>query len=325
MASAARPRVTRRRVLEEAASLVGDDASWMSDPVVSCIGWFALISGMTVLKVATSDDSHTPSAFLKQVAGNASMGSEAGQPVICLGDSLTRGNLSADWVSALRQQLQDGLAGSTVLNAGINMQCSKNIHQRIDEVVACKPSHVTVLVGTNDLKAELSPVEGFMYKVFGRLPEVPTLDSYEKTLLEIREKLLAAGARVALVSPPVLGEDVASEANKRASEFAAVVKRVAEGAGNERCSYLPLFEQTYARLPADGGKPYCGINFFAWCCLLCWDVHILQRDLADIQRERNLGVTIDLVHLGPEAADNLASMVRDFVQQVEGPKLAKIV
>lgn len=323
-AASARPRMTRRSAWEDAAAAsLGDDMSWTNDPVVSCVGWFALISGLTVLKVATSDDLHTPSAFLKQGGGDASTSAEAKQPVICLGDSLTRCNLSADWVSALRQQLQDGVDGSTVLNAGINMQCSNNIHQRIDEVVACRPSHVTVLVGTNDLKAELSPIEGFMYKVFGRLPEVPTLDSYEKTLLEIREKLLAAGAQVALVSPPVLGEDIGSESNKRASEFAAVVKKVAETAGDDRCSYLPLFEQTYAKLPQDGGRPYCGINFFAWCCLLCWDVHILQRDLGDIQRERKLGVTIDLVHLGPEAADNLAAMVHDFVRQAKGPKLAE--
>ena len=41
-----------------------------------------------------------------------------------------------------------------------------------DEVIACKPSHVTVLVGTNDLKAALSPIEGFMYQVFGALASV---------------------------------------------------------------------------------------------------------------------------------------------------------
>ena len=56
------------------------------------------------------------------------------------------------------------------------------------------------------------------------------------------------------------------------------------------------------------------MNFFAWCCLLCWDMHILQRDLADIQKERNLGVTVDLVHLGPKAAKELADMVHGFLQ-----------
>lgn len=43
-------------------------------------------------------------------------------------------------------------------------------------------------------------------------------------------------------------------------------------------------------------------------------MHILQRDLADIQKERNLGVTVDLVHLGPKAAKELADMVHGFLQ-----------
>ncbi|CAE8612881.1 unnamed protein product, partial [Polarella glacialis] len=126
--------------------------------------------------------------------------------------------------------------------------------------------------------------------------------------------------------------DIGSAANQRAAEFAAAVRRVAES-GGVNCQYLPLFdgddnadiwagfEQTFAALPSTGGRPYNGINFFAWCCLLCWDVHIMHRDLAEIQRERQLGVTIDLVHLGPEAANELASMVCDFVRS-SSPGLA---
>lgn len=290
---------TARRVWEDAAS-------FCSDPLVSCIGWAAFLSGMTILRVATvDDDQHTPRAFLKK----RNQLKKAGPPIVCLGDSITRGNLSADWVSSLRREWQEGL----VLNAGVNMQCSQNIQMRVDEVIACKPSHVTVLVGTNDLKAALSPVEGFMYQVFGDLPEVPSLETYEKTLVDIKQRLLSAGARVALVSPPVLGEDIQSEVNKRAAEFAAVVRKVAESEGN--CTYLPLFEMTYEACEAlPSGRPYSGLNFFAWCCLLCFDMHVLQRDLADIQKERQLGVTVDLVHLGPKAAKELADMVHDFVR-----------
>ena len=46
-----------------------------------------------------------------------------------------------------------------------------------------------------------------MYRVFGQLPEVPSLESYERTLRDIKTRLIDAGANVALVSPPVLGED----------------------------------------------------------------------------------------------------------------------
>jgi len=293
----------------------------MSDPVVSCIGWTVLLTSAVILRVATCmEEGDTPESFLKDLEGQVedaaaglAGGSQGVPPVVCLGDSLTRCNLSADWVGSLREQLLGCPLSqpAQVLNAGVNMQCIENVKQRISEVIACKPSHVTVLVGTNDLKAELSPVEGLMYRVFGKLPEVPSLERYESSLREITELLSAAGIEVALVSPPVLGEDLFSRANQRAAEFAAAVRRVAaEG----QCTYLPLFEQTSAQLPKEGGRAYCGLNFFMWCCMLAFDIHVFRRDLMDVQRERKLGVTLDLVHLGPKAASELAAMVATFVR-----------
>eukprot|EP00439_Symbiodinium_sp_Y106_P076707 s1350_g15.t2 len=303
--------ISARATVRRAPSVrrkVWDAASFCSDPLVACVGWAALLSGITVLRVAMDDDEDTPKSFLKKRRRMPMRKlRQDSAPIVCLGDSITRGNLSTDWVSSLREELNQGL----VLNAGINMQCSQNIQERIGEVIQCKPSHVTVLVGTNDLKAALSPVEGFMYQVFGQLPEVPSLESYERTLRDIKERLIDAGANVAL--------DHQSEANKRAAEFASVVRKVAES-GGKMCTYLPLFEMTYAALPKGRlGRPYCGMNFFAWCCLLCWDMHILQRDPADIQRERNLDVTLDLVHLGPGAAKGLADMVQSFVRRAFFP------
>lgn len=234
--------------------------------------------------------------------------------MVCLGDSLTRGNLSADWVGELRQQLASGSgAPSVVINAGVNMQCASNVRGRLDEVIACRPSHVTVLVGTNDLKAQLSEVEGFLYKFFGKIRRVPTLEDYELDITAIRDRLLAAGAHVALVSPPVLGEDLHSAANQRAASFAEAVRRVASS-GGDRCTYFPLFERTSDALPKAGGEPYDGIRFFWWLCLMCFDIHLLKRNLADVQRERALGVTVDLVHLGPQAASLMVEMTTSFVR-----------
>jgi len=285
------------------------------DPLVSVVGWSVVFASLTILKVAVAEESDTPAVFLRKLATSPEQAarptSPVTSPVICVGDSLTRGNLSADWVGELRQTLTDE-ANKPVLNAGVNMQCISNVKKRIEEVVACKPSHVTVLVGTNDLKAQASEFEGWLYRVFGKVPYVSTLETYERDLSEIRDSLLAAGAQVALVSPPVLGEDINSAANQRAKAYAKVVERTAAN-GGERCTYFPLFEQTSAELPKTGGRPYDGIRFFWWLCLLCFDIHVFKRDLSDVQRERKLGATLDLVHLGPNAAKYLATMTAAFV------------
>lgn len=290
------------------------------DPLVSVVGWSVVFASLTILKVAVAEESDTPAVFLQNRSTSPGQSAVPSSPVICVGDSLTRGNLSADWVGDLRQMLTHE-AEKPVLNAGVNMQCISNVKKRIEEVIACKPSHVTVLVGTNDLKAQASEFEGWLYKVFGKIPYVATLETYERDLLEIRDRLLAAGARVALVSPPVLGEDANSAANQRAQDFAKVVERTA-ATGGERCIYFPLFEQTYAELPKTGGRPYDGIRFFRWLCLLCFDIHVFGRDLSDVQRERKLGATVDLVHLGPKAANYLAMMTAAFVSATAEADLA---
>eukprot|EP00419_Tripos_fusus_P012385 CAMPEP_0172664282 /NCGR_PEP_ID=MMETSP1074-20121228/6487_1 /TAXON_ID=2916 /ORGANISM="Ceratium fusus, Strain PA161109" /LENGTH=326 /DNA_ID=CAMNT_0013480403 /DNA_START=251 /DNA_END=1231 /DNA_ORIENTATION=- len=281
------------------------------DPVVSVVGWSFVLASLTILKVALAEESDTPAVFLRGTSVSTAQTAMPDSPVICVGDSLTRGNLSADWVGNLRQMLTDS-AKKPVLNAGVNMQCISNVKKRIEEVIACKPSHVTVLVGTNDLKAQASALEGWLYRTFGKIPNVGTLETYEQDLTEIRDRLLAAGARVALISPPVLGEDVNSAANQRARAFAETVQRIAAD-GGERCTYFPLFERTCAELPKTGGAPYDGVRFFYWLCLLCFDIHVFKRDLSDVQRERKLGATLDLVHLGPKAANYLSAMTAAFV------------
>jgi len=263
---------------------------------------------------ASSDTKNSPAAYLEGKCGDTPSWAS---PVVCLGDSLTCGNMSADWVGTLRDKLASRRGSTTVLNAGRNMHCARNLLNRLDEVIACRPSHVTVLVGTNDLKGELSPMEGKTYELCNGLERPPTLEDYERDLREIRDRLLAAGACVALVSPPVLGEDPMSAANLRAAAYAATVKRVAREGGSF-CAYLPLFEKTSQALPAEGGRPYSGPQAFAWMCMLCVDLYVRRRSFEDVMQERGLGVTCDLVHLGSEAAEQMAAMAESFVVSMPG-------
>ena len=62
--------------------------------------------------------------------------------VACVGDSITHGTGSADWVGMLRARLQAICPDYVVVNAGINGQHAYNIFHRIDEVIACKPQWV---------------------------------------------------------------------------------------------------------------------------------------------------------------------------------------
>jgi lysophospholipase L1-like esterase len=70
--------------------------------------------------------------------------------------------MSADYLALLRARL--GSDGYEFVNAGINGNLAWNVLQRLDEVVACRPDAVTLLVGTTDVLATFGPAWEPMYR-----------------------------------------------------------------------------------------------------------------------------------------------------------------
>lgn len=66
--------------------------------------------------------------------------------VACAGDSITRGQSSANWVDILQRRF--AADGYQFVNAGIDGDPAWNVLQRIDDVVHCQPDAVTLQVGT---------------------------------------------------------------------------------------------------------------------------------------------------------------------------------
>ncbi|MFV8052550.1 SGNH/GDSL hydrolase family protein [Mycobacterium sp. 48b] len=71
--------------------------------------------------------------------------------IVCAGDSITRGKLSADYIAMLRQRPVGERA--EFVRAGVNGDLAHNLLQRLDTVIAADPDVVTVLIGTNDARA----------------------------------------------------------------------------------------------------------------------------------------------------------------------------
>jgi lysophospholipase L1-like esterase len=70
-----------------------------------------------------------------------------------MGDSLTNGWCSADYLRGLRQRFG---AGVDVVNAGINGDMAYNLLQRADDTVALDGvAGIVVLIGTNDMLGSL--------------------------------------------------------------------------------------------------------------------------------------------------------------------------
>ncbi|MFI7425126.1 SGNH/GDSL hydrolase family protein [Nonomuraea sp. NPDC049684] len=225
--------------------------------------------------------------------------------VICLGDSITRGQVSVDYVAMLR----DRLPGETVINAGVNYEPSSELLKRLDDVVRQDPDVVTVLIGTNDANATLSEKRARALRRRWKLTQTPTAAAYAANLTAIAARLQnETMARVALLSPPVIGEDLDSLPVRRSQEFAEIVRTVAAEQG---VTYLPLNERMTADLA--GASPRTRYRPESRQAQTAAMQHfLLGRSLDAISSSRGLRLTTDTVHLNSRGAAMIADLVETF-------------
>ena len=230
--------------------------------------------------------------------------------IICVGDSLTRAQVSADYVALLR----DRLPHAEIVNAGVNYEPSSVLAERVAAVADQGPDVVTVLTGTNDLRALLSEQDRASLRGRWRLTADPTADGYRANLTTIvRTVRERSGARVALLSPPVIGEELGSAPLRLAGEFAEIVAKVAT---DQDAAYLPLYERMTELLRRDGGRP--GTSFRPGRRLAstaAMQHFLLRRGFDAISRSRGLMLTTDTIHLNSRGATLIADLIEEYLGQ----------
>jgi len=269
----------------------------------------AVISGALfwyVYRQAVRLPVNRPEAFL-----HSSNGSHGSQVVVCAGDSITHAAVSADYVRMLEDRF-DG-SGYRFINAGVNSELAYNLRQRLDDIIACKPDVVTVLIGTNDVNALVT--ENLMTKYINeqKLPVEPDIDWYRDNLEAIVQRLTDdTGARLALLSLPLLGEELESEANRNTAIYSEVVKAVAEKYG---AAYLPLNEQQVGMLQAHNHVPrstYRGERSAMYKAIA--KRHLLRRSWDAIADEGGFMLLTDHIHLNDRAAAGVADLIGHFLE-----------
>lgn len=159
--------------------------------------------------------------------------------LVCFGDSNTHGNVSYNWVNDLSIQLTD----YQIFNAGINSDLTYTLLRRIDDVIACKPDFITILIGTNDVNSTMGKVMEKRYQGLGKVNKEisPNFEDFKKNYTEIIHELKQkTNAKIAVMSLPIMGEDLTHEANLRADKYSVFIKQLAT---NENIIYLPVREK----------------------------------------------------------------------------------
>lgn len=171
---------------------------------------------------------------------------QAKRLVVCAGDSLTRGQSSANWVDILQRRFAAG--GYQFVNAGIDGDPAWNVLQRIDDVVRCQPDAVILQVGSNDVAAAAGTWQEKLYLRQQHIPQTPTLGWYIECVGEILTRLQSqTSARVAVLDIPMIGEDLTSDMNRRVDSYNQALHRVAAA---HVADCLPLDDRLASLLPS---------------------------------------------------------------------------
>lgn len=272
--------------------------------IIALLLCLLLILGTTYVWLYRKVSAHIPENYPNEK--NRQQIDHSRKVLVCFGDSNTHGNVSYNWVNDLSLQLLD----YQIFNAGINSDLTYTLLRRIDDVIACKPDFITILIGTNDVNSTMHIKMEKRYQQLGRIGKdiSPNFEDFQKNYTEIIHQLKQkTKAKIAIMSLPVMGEDLAHEANLRADKYSAFIKQLAT---DEQVSYLPVREKQKEFLLKNPKPPKYG--FEETYKLLNFSVishYLLGKTWDEITTKHGFQLTPDNLHQNSIAG----GMIRDLV------------
>ncbi len=154
-----------------------------------------------------------------------------GDRIVFLGDSITQGGGGPrGYITLVKNTLDQECKdlGIEVFNAGISGNKVPNLQARLDkDVLAKKPTIVVIYIGINDVWHWRKDAKS------GEMVGGTTKEKFEEGLKDLVARIKAAGARVILCTPSVIGEkpDGTNERDKMLDEYSDISRKVAADTG----------------------------------------------------------------------------------------------
>jgi len=259
--------------------------------------------------ILNTPPSNDPQNFIKHYGANHT---DPEKPVVMtIGDSITHGVMSHNYSKMIEDKLS--AYGYQTVNAGINSDLAYSVVQRIDDILACKPKIVTVLIGTNDVMSTF-PNENIFYALTGRIPfgQKTSLDFYIDNLSILIRKLKSLpDVEIYLYSLPVIGEDLDSFQNKEIMRFSEAIKKISE---KENLTYLPLNERMQDYLtqsPTIDGLKFGELQFANVRTII--QSKVLGYSWNKISEKNKLQLTTENIHLNEKGAAMVANLALEKI------------
>ena len=157
------------------------------------------------------------------LAADSALPLKKGERIVFLGDSITQaGAGKGGYITLFRDtiEVKHKDLGIEVIGAGISGNKVPDLQRRVEkDVIAKKPTIVFIYIGINDVwHGEKDPARG------------TSPEKFEEGLKEVIGKITAAGARVVLCTPSVIGEkaDGSNINDKKLDEYSEISRKVAK-------------------------------------------------------------------------------------------------
>jgi lysophospholipase L1-like esterase len=233
----------------------------------------------------------------------------------CLGSSSTAARGIYDWIGDVAKRpgneswrFRRFAAGGDLAYSGL---------QRVDEIVACQPDAVIVLLGGNDVLASVFPNVARILGGWKRLPRRPSPDGYRENMTGIVRQLAGrTSARLALCSIQPIGEDptpadpIQAELNRLVEDYNAILREIASA---EDVTYLPFYERMWELILASPGSPFTRFDFLSFYRDV-FRQYVLQWSNDEIGAHSGWKVHRDGIHLNSRSGRLLADVVHGFLR-----------
>ncbi len=234
-----------------------------------------------------------------------------GKPIfIAFGDSLTQGNMSANWVNILKEKRPD----IQFLNAGMNADLTYTLLNRIDDIVACQPHIISLIIGSNDVMATLTPARMKRYYGLGKITEDANYEGFISNYREIIEILTSqTTAKIMVASLPPITEDFTFEGNIKADKYSETIK---EFAHDYDLIYIPFREKLKENMSLKSDQIVDFNNADNIIRMTIFKRVILGQSWNEIAASRKAKYMTDNIHLNEGAAEILAKMINTEIAKL---------
>lgn len=242
--------------------------------------------------------------------------------IVFLGDSLTEGVDGASYLRLLgeRAAADARLAGVELINAGMAGDTAEHLLARVErDVVARQPDAVLVLIGVNDcttllLRRRLPTLPNLRSRVYFRqhkgLRGAVTPTRYAAALrglaAAIRER---TDARLALCTPPTIGEAPGSSDWRAIDRYAAATRAVAAECGADLLDLRAAFARELVGLPPAPARGLRGLADERRARA----VQARGQGIEAQAQARGLRLTYDGLHLTARGAELVADVISSWL------------